>query len=165
MTRASAVGQRVVVTGVSGFLGQRLLPLLDASPAVDHVVGLDVRDPARRARKLDFHRVDLLTRDLVPFLRGASTVVHLAAVGAPTLDEALLTRVNVDGTSAMLAAAAATDVHKIVRPSSTAIYGAWPNNPLPLTEEAPLRPNTGFLPALLDAECERRLVEWSAARD
>ena len=46
----------VAVTGVSGFIGQRLLPLLDASPDVTRIVGLDVRDPARRARKLTFHR-------------------------------------------------------------------------------------------------------------
>ena len=49
----------VAVTGVSGFLGQRLLPLLDASPGVARIVGLDIRDPARRARKLQFHRVDV----------------------------------------------------------------------------------------------------------
>ena len=54
----------VAVTGVSGFLGQRLLPLLDASPHVDRIVGLDVREPARRARKLEFHRVDVLGTDL-----------------------------------------------------------------------------------------------------
>ena len=36
----------VAVTGVSGFIGQRLLPLLDASPDVTRIVGLDVRDPA-----------------------------------------------------------------------------------------------------------------------
>jgi nucleoside-diphosphate-sugar epimerase len=34
-----------------------------------------------------------------------------------------------------------------------------------LTEDAPLRPNPGFLPAILDAECERLLAEWANDRD
>jgi len=158
-------GERVVaVTGVSGFLGQRLLPLLDASPRVDRVIGLDVRDPARRARKLEFHRIDVLGTELTPYVRGAGAIVHLAAVLGPLLDETLFRRVNVDGTRHVLEAAAAAGVHKVVRPSSAAIYGAWANNPVPLTEDAALRPSPNFLPAIVDAECERLLVEWSEAQ-
>ena len=153
----------VAVTGVSGFLGQRLLPLLDANPHVDRVVGLDVRDPARRARKLEFHRVDVLGTDLTPYLRDVSSIVHLAAAIGPMPDGALFTRVNVDGTRRVIAAAAACGVKKIVRPSSTAVYGAWANNPVPITEDAPLRPSPQFLPGIVDGECERLLVEWAAA--
>ena len=51
----------------------------------------------------------------------------------------------------------AAGVKKIVRPSSSAIYGAWANNPVPLTEDAPLRPSPSYLPAIVDAECERLL--------
>jgi nucleoside-diphosphate-sugar epimerase len=161
---ARETDRTIAVTGVSGFLGQRLLPLLDASPRVDRVIGLDVRDPARRARKLDFHRVDVLGTELTPFLRGADAIVHLAAVVAPLLDESLFLRVNLDGTRRMLEAATAAQVRKVVRPSSTAVYGAWTNNPIPLTEDAPLRPSPGFLPAIVDAECERLLGAWSAAQ-
>lgn len=157
--------QVVAVTGVSGFLGQRLLPLLDAHPDIARVVGIDVRDPARRARKLDFHRVDILGTELTPFLRGVGTVVHLAAVRGPLLDDALFTRVNVGGTRHVLEAATAAGVRKIVRPSSATVYGAWANNPVPITEDAPLRPSPGFQPAIVDAECERLLVEWAAAHD
>jgi nucleoside-diphosphate-sugar epimerase len=152
----------VAVTGVSGFLGQRLLPLLDADPHVDRVVGLDVRDPARRARKLEFHRVDVLGTDLTPYLRGVSAIVHLAAVIGPMPDGALFTRVNVEGTRHVIEAAGAAGVKKIVRPSSTAVYGAWANNPVPITEDAPLRPSPSFLPAIVDGECERLLVQWAS---
>ncbi len=153
----------VAVTGVSGFLGQRLLPLLDASPDVDRIVGFDIRDPARRARKLEFHRVDVLGTDLTPYLRDASVIVHLAAVMGPLPDDALFTRVNVGGTRRVLDAASAAGVRKIVRPSSTAVYGAWANNPVPITEDAPLRPSPGFLPAIVDGECERLLAQWAGA--
>jgi UDP-glucose 4-epimerase len=152
----------VAVTGVSGFLGQRLLPLLDASPHVDRIVGLDVRDPARRARKLEFHRTDVLGADLAPYLRDVTVVVHLASVLGPMPDEALFTRVNVDGTRRVLDAATAAGVRKVVRPSGTSVYGAWANNPVPITEDAPLRPSPGYLPAIIDGECERLLAEWAA---
>lgn len=157
-------GITVAVTGVSGMLGQRLLPILDTNPAIGRIVGIDVRDPARRARKLEFHRVDIVTTDLSAHVRGADTVVHLAAIVSPILDEPLMTRVNCDGTRRVLDAAAAAGVRKVVRPSSAAVYGAWPNNPVPLTEDAPLRPNPGFLPAILDAESERLVAQWRDAR-
>ena len=154
----------VAVTGVSGFLGQRLLPLLDASPQVDRIVGIDVRDPARRARKLEFQRADVLGTDLDPYLRGVSTIVHLAAVTGPLPDEVLFKRVNVDGTRRVIEAATAAGAKKIVRPSSTAVYGAWANNSLPITEDAPLRPSPGYLPAIVDGECERLLAQWASER-
>ena len=156
-------GSVVAVTGVSGFLGQRLLPLLDASPHVDRIIGLDIRDPARRARKLEFHRVDVVGSDLTPYLRDASSVVHLAAVLGPLPDDVLFTRVNIDGTRRVLEAATAGGVKKIVRPSSTAVYGAWANNPVPITEDAPLRPSPAYLPAIVDGECERLLAQWASA--
>ena len=63
----------------------------------------------------------------------------------------------------MLEAATAAGVKKIVRPSSTAVYGAWANNPVPITEDAPLRPSPAYLPAIVDGECERLLAEWAGA--
>ena len=155
----------VAVTGISGFIGQRLLPLLDASPEVDRIVGLDVRDPARRARKLTFHRADIVNADLAPYLRDVDTVVHLAAIVSPIPDEGLMTRVNCDGTRRVLDAAARAGVWRVIRCSSATVYGAWENNPVPLTEDAVLRPNPGYLPAILDAECERALSEWALGKE
>ena len=71
-----------------------------------------------------------------------------------------MARVNVDGTRQVLAAAAAVGAAKVVRVSSATVYGAWPNNPVPLTEAAPLRPNPQFSPAVQGAEVERLLAEW-----
>jgi UDP-glucose 4-epimerase len=87
-------------------------------------------------------------------------LVHLASVVDPVPDEALMARVNIDGTRRVLDAAAAVGIRKVVRVSSAAVYGAWPNNAVPLTEDAPLRPNPGFSPAVQAAEVERLLVEW-----
>lgn len=154
------VGSTIAVTGVAGLLGQRLLPLLDGDATVARIVGLDVRDPARRARKLDLQRVDITSAPLARHFEGCDVVVHLAALVGPIPDDALLQRVNVGGTRRVLEAATAAGVGHIVRASSAAVYGAWANNAVPLNEDALLRPNPGFLPAVHDAECERLLDEW-----
>ncbi|MFI5053060.1 MAG: NAD-dependent epimerase/dehydratase family protein [Acidimicrobiia bacterium] len=150
----------VAVTGASGLVGRHLLPALAEHPDVDRVVGLDVREPERRPRGVEFHRVDIAGTELKPLLDGIDVVVHLAGVVDPVLDEALMARVNVEGTRHVLDAAASVGVRRVVRISSATVYGAWPNNPVPLTETAPLRPNPHFSPAVQGAEVERLLAEW-----
>jgi nucleoside-diphosphate-sugar epimerase len=150
----------VAVTGASGLVGQRLLPLLVAHPDVTRVVALDVREPGWRSRNLEFQRVDIAGTDLKPVLEGIDTVVHLAGVVDPIPDEMLMARVNVEGTRRVLGAASAVGARRVVRISSATVYGAWPNNPVPLTEDAPLRPNPHFTPAVHAAEVERLIGEW-----
>jgi len=149
----------IALTGASGLVGQRLLPLLADDPRVEQVVALDARDLHRRQAKVTFHRVDIAGTDLRPVLEGVDVVVHLAGVVDPIADETLMARVNVEGTRRVLAAAASVGVTKVVRVSSATVYGAWPDNPVPLTEDAPLRPNA-FSPALQGAEVERLLSSW-----
>jgi nucleoside-diphosphate-sugar epimerase len=148
----------IAVTGAAGLIGQRLLSELSRGTA--RLVALDVREPDRRVRALEFHRVDIAGANLVPYLAGVDVVVHLAGVVDPILDVDLMARVNVGGTRNLLRAAAATGVSRFVRVSSATVYGAWPTNPVPLTEESPLRPNPGFSPAVQAAEVERLLAEW-----
>jgi nucleoside-diphosphate-sugar epimerase len=131
------------ITGVSGFLGQGLLRRLTGSGDVERVVGLDVRKSAFRPRELELHLVDVVGSDLRPLLEGTDVLVHLAGVHDAIPDEDLMVRVNVAGTRAVLEAAGAAGVAKVVLVSSAAVYGAWPNNPIPLNEDAPLRNGAG----------------------
>ena len=55
-------------------------------------------------------------------------------------------------------------VQRVVLVSSATVYGAWADNPVPLTEDAPLRPNPGFAHAAEKAECERLVAEWVDSR-
>lgn len=99
--------------------------------------------------------------DLKCSLEGVDTVVHLAfAVGSERDDDAIAAR-NIDVTRRVLTAAGDTGVDHLVVLSSAAVYGAWPNNPVPLTEDAPMRPNPGFGFATQKAEIERLAGEWS----
>ena len=152
----------VAVTGASGLVGRHLLPVLAAHPDVDRVLGLDVREPDRRPRNVEFARVDIAGTELKPLLEGIDVVVHLAGVVDPVPDVGLMARVNVEGTRHVLDAAASVGARRIVRISSATVYGAWANNPVPLTEDAPLRPNPHFSPAVQGAEVERLLAEWRA---
>jgi nucleoside-diphosphate-sugar epimerase len=45
--------------------------------------------------------------------------------------------------------------------SSATVYGAWPDNKVPLTEDSPLRPNPEFAFAVGKAEAERMVAEWA----
>jgi len=152
----------IAVTGAAGLVGRHLLPVLAARPDVERVLGLDVREPERRPRNVEFARVDIAGTELQPVLEGIDVVVHLAGVVDPVPDVELMARVNVGGTRHVLDAAASVGVRRVVRISSATVYGAWPNNPVPLTETAPLRPNPHFSPAVQGAEVERLLADWRA---
>src|SRR5207248_1127107 len=149
--------------GQAGALGGgdgRLAPALQGHPAGGLAGGL----PVDRPRSLQFHLVDVAGSDLRPLVEGADVLVHLAGVHDAIPDEELMARINVGGTRRVLEAAAAAGVGKVVLVSSAAVYGAWPNNPVPLTEDAPLRPNPGFALGVHKAELERLLAEWGLAR-
>lgn len=104
--------------------------------------------------------VDPLAPDLKRRLEGVDTVVHLSFVVSEEHDDAETAARNVDGVSRVLDAAGSAGVDHVVLMSSAAVYGAWPNNPVPLTEDAPVRPNPGFGFATQTAELERLAGEW-----
>ena len=61
---------------------------------------------------------------------------------------------NVRGTQTVITAAAATGVRRVVLVTSAMVYGALPDNPVPLDEDAPLRalPDGSFVSDLLEIE-------------
>src|SRR5258705_6129758 len=77
---AGPAAPTVVITGVSGFLGQAVLRRLAGSPSVGRLVGLDMREPGFRPRGLQFHLVDVAGSDLRPLFDRADVLVHLARV-------------------------------------------------------------------------------------
>ena len=141
----------VIVTGVSGNLGTRLLPLLAHR---FKVVGVDMRPPETDS-ELQFEAMDLgreaACDDMVRLLRetGAKAVVHLAFVIDPlrtgVLDVDRMWQINVAGTARVMEAIAVVnrhggDVRKFIFPSSVSAYG--PETPGPVTEDHKLGAHT-----------------------
>jgi nucleoside-diphosphate-sugar epimerase len=160
----------LAVTGVSGAIGQRFLRLLDDQGWTDPVVGIDTRPPRFRPRFLDHRAIDLAGPpaddvDLAPLLDGCRTLVHLAFVLDPEVDPTTLVRVNVGGTRRLLDAAGRVGLSRVIYASSTMVYGAWPDNAVPLDEDSPLRPTAGFHVGVHKAENERLLRDWELAGD
>ncbi|HWZ81444.1 MAG TPA: NAD-dependent epimerase/dehydratase family protein [Terriglobales bacterium] len=140
----------VVVTGVSGNLGQCLLPML----ADCTVVGIDVTPPAvpvDRFIPLDLGKEDS-TRELFLLLRELqpASVVHLAFVIDPqrsgVLDIDTMWQINVAGTARVMEAIteanrnAGAHIRQFIFPSSVSAYGS--DMPDAVTEDAPLAGHT-----------------------
>lgn len=137
--------KRVAITGAAGYLGSALARALADVRDVEAIVGIDIRQPQQPAPQLHFYQKDITT-PLAPIFtqEGVDTVVHLAFLLNPTRDRRLSRRVNVDGTANVLRASEEAGVKHLLFMSSATAYGAHRDNPTPLTEEAPLRPNSGM---------------------
>jgi len=141
----------VVVTGVSGNLGSRLLPLLQSFS----VIGVDV-SPPQTDSELQFENLDLgqesSTRTLYELLRDTHpfAVIHLAFVIDPVrsgvLDVERMWQINVAGTARVMEAVtevnrtADSGIQQFIFPSSVSVYGSDLHTPA--TEDAPFGAHT-----------------------
>lgn len=136
----------IAITGVSGLVGQALLPYLDTDPNVSQIVGLDRRPlPADTPNnKIQFHQMDVRAPQVEKLLDGVDVLVHLAFVllRSRQQSEDEVDSINIHGTQALCETAARQGVRKLVILSSIMAYGLHPDNPIPLTEDMPLRPNS-----------------------
>jgi nucleoside-diphosphate-sugar epimerase len=137
-------GLTVAITGAAGYVAGRLIRNLLADDRVVRVLGFDLRDPQIEAAKFVCDPVDVRNPELRRRLEGVDVLVHLAFIMDPIQDETLMRDVNVNGSHNVFEAAAAAGVRKIVYTSSAAVYGAHPDNEVPLVEESPLRANLDF---------------------
>jgi nucleoside-diphosphate-sugar epimerase len=119
---------RVVITGATGNVGTSLLQALASEPSVEEIVGLVRRVPQRPFAKTSFHKVDIVTSELVDLLRGADAVVHLAWLIQPGRDESVTSDVNVLGTRRLLRAVVEARVPALVYASSVGAYSPGPKD-------------------------------------
>ncbi|MBM7087258.1 SDR family oxidoreductase [Streptomyces sp. NPDC012461] len=132
-----ARGPVVAVTGAASGVGALLTERLAASEEVKQVVAIDER--RGECADAEWHILDVRDPAIAEKLRGADVVVHLALDLDLETDAAARTAYNVRGTQTVLTAAAASGVRRVVLCTSAMVYGALPDNELPLSEDAELK--------------------------
>jgi UDP-glucose 4-epimerase len=155
---------RYLITGGSGYIGSRLVDHLSGRPETDAIVVADVRPPASFRPKTSYAALDVRDKRAVRELferERPDCVVHLAFLLNPIHDEAAMYDVDVNGTQNVLDAASAADTQHVLVTSSTTAYGAFPDNPVPLTEDDPVRGAPDFSYARDKAESDRLCQLWA----
>jgi len=127
----------VAVTGAAAGIGALVTERLAASDEVKQVVAIDER--RGELPEAHWHVLDVRDPAIADKLRGTDVVVHLALDLDLETDATARTAYNVRGTQTVLTAAAAAGVRRVVLCTSAMVYGALPDNPVPLAEDAELR--------------------------
>ena len=157
---------RYVITGGSGYIGSRLVDLLARREDTEKIVICDVAPPATYRPLTEFEHVDVRDRDAVRRVLERvrpDALVHLAFILNPSRDEHFMYDVDVNGTHNVLEAAAAAGTAQVLVTSSATAYGAFPDNPVPLTEDHPVRGVASFAYARDKTESDRLCQLWAAA--
>ncbi|MEO7744792.1 MAG: NAD-dependent epimerase/dehydratase family protein, partial [Actinomycetota bacterium] len=145
------MGQVVLVTGVSRYLGGRFADLLLSQPGVDRVIGVDVVPPPHSIGGAEFVRADIRNPVVAKVIAQAEvdTVAHLNVIATPMSagGRVAMKEINVIGTMQLLAACQkAPTVRRLVVKSSAAVYGSSPRDPAMFTEDTGAKslPRSGF---------------------
>src|SRR3954447_1843209 len=155
---------RYLITGGSGYIGSRLVERLSEDPATERILIADVRPPRVFRPGVSYVELDVRdgarVREVVAAER-PDVVIHLAFILNPMHDEAAMYSIDVGGTHNVLEACSASGVGQVLVTSSSTAYGAFPDNPVPLTEEHPVRGVPDFEYARDKAESDRLCQLWA----
>lgn len=161
------MGLTVAVTGPTGEIGISAVEALEREPAVSRIIGMARRpfDPAARGwTKTEYRQGDILDRAAIDSLvADADVVVHLAYLIMGSREESR--RINLAGSRNVFEATVAGPPTRLVYTSSVAAYGYHSDNPVPLTEDVPVRGSAEHYYSEQKAECEAVLREVTAGAD
>lgn len=132
---------KVAITGISSFLASKILPMLENDENITEILGLDIKEPQLKSKKLKFKKSDVRDPNLEEALKGCDALIHLAFIvflNVPKKRDEIYS-INVEGSKNAFRCAQKAGIKHILYASSIAAYGAFPDNPLPITEEWPIR--------------------------
>src|SRR5688572_27447964 len=151
--------QRVMITGVSRHLAGRLAQRLEADPAVEYIVGVDLEEPEVDLERTEFVRADIRNPLIAKVIQAAEvdTLVHLSIISTPTRvgGRSAMKDINVIGALQLFAACQkAPSLRRLVMKSSTAVYGASSRDPALFAEERGARdvPRHGYAKDAVEVE-------------
>ncbi|SNR40237.1 UDP-glucose 4-epimerase [Haloechinothrix alba] len=153
----------VLVTGVGGELGGKLLARLGSNEQLERVIGVDTVPPSQwlvdRMGRAEFVRADIRNPLIERIIAdaGVDTVVHASMTAHPAGPEprVAVKDTNIIGTMRLFAACQRSPrVRKLVVKSTAAVYGAGPRSQAVFTEDSPLKPasSRGYVSDAIDME-------------
>jgi UDP-glucose 4-epimerase len=168
---ASSAGKKCVVTGGAGFIGSHLVErLLNDGHQVAVIDNFSTGRPENLQHLKDHPNLSLFQRtieqcdDLKAILAGCQWLFHLAALAdiVPSIQQpTAYHNANVDGTCALLEAARAVGVQRLVYAASSSCYGVPDAYPTPETAQA--RPMYPY--ALTKWVAEQYVLHWCQTYD
>ncbi|HVL81691.1 MAG TPA: NAD-dependent epimerase/dehydratase family protein [Actinomycetota bacterium] len=134
------MGRRILITRIGWFLSHRLARRLEEDPDVEYILGVDLAPPAGDLQRTEYLQVDLRKPVLLKIIEstGIDTVVHLNLYSTPgeAGGRGAMHDLNVIGAMQLFAAIQRSEtVKQLIVRSSTAVYGADPNDPAVFTED------------------------------
>ena len=151
------MGRTIALVGALHPAARGLALACEDDPAVERVLGLSRHEPPLLGPKFEFVPAGPGDERFAPAVAQADTVVLFPLVDASDRNEEGRRGRVLDGTR--LACEAAAGAGTLVLWSSGVVYGAHADNPVPLDESAPVRPNPEFPAAGVLAEAERVVLD------
>jgi UDP-glucose 4-epimerase len=133
---------RILITGVAGFIGSNLADTL-LKVGGHEIIGIDNLSYGVRQQvpdDVEFHQLDIRSRQIYPLFEGVDTVFHLAAkncISDCQADPVETADINVMGTVNVFEATKRAGVRKVVYAESSALYEGTKLFPTPETELKP----------------------------
>ncbi len=129
-------GPVVAVTGAATGAGRLLAAGLAGREEIRKVVAID--DHRGDVPNVTWRVTDIRDPLLSNRLSDVDVIVNLDLLSSPELDPRERRTHNVRGAQTVVTAAAAARVRRVILVTSAMVYGAGPDNPVPLAEDAPL---------------------------
>ena len=151
------MARTVALVGALHPAARELALALEDDPEVERVLGLSRHEPPLLGPKFEFVQAGPGDPAFADALDGVDTLVLYPLIDAADRNEEGRRARVLEGTRLSLEAAAGAAT--VVLWSSGVVYGAHPDNPVPIPETQPARPNPEFPAAGILAESERVALE------
>ena len=147
------MARTVALVGALHPAARELALALEDDPEVERVLGLSRHEPPLLGPKFEFVQAGPGDPAFAEALEGVDTLVLFPLIDAADRNEDGRRARVIEGTRRALEAAGGAAT--VVLWSSGVVYGAHPDNPVPIPETQPARPNPEFPAAGILAESER----------